>query len=199
MIGLLAGRWDRENRILYVQAPFSCAATQRTDDDDGSVDVELDPVAEYEVREVINSLGLRVVGWYHSHPKFKPNPSVTDIFNQNQYQQLMHDNETDLDPFVGLIISTFDAKLPSFESRHQWFHVSKVDDPKILTSSKRSINIPMKLNVSVLKFKSDSFSGMGVSDEMYFVTVSIIARPSIYFSILQATAIMSLLRRLRNL
>lgn len=117
VIGLLAGRWDQAERVMYIQASFPCAATQRADD--GSVDVELDPVAEYEVREVISGLGMCVVGWYHSHPRFKPEPSVTDIFNQNQYQQLMHDEQTDLAPFVGLIVSTFDPKLPSCESYHQ--------------------------------------------------------------------------------
>jgi hypothetical protein len=33
--------------------------------------------------EVISDLyGLRVVGWYHSHPAFAPLPSVIDISNQ---------------------------------------------------------------------------------------------------------------------
>lgn len=74
VIGLLAGKWDGENGRLYIQVPFPCSAIDRHDD--GSTDVELDPIAELEVREVIASLGLVVVGWYHSHPKFKPNPSV---------------------------------------------------------------------------------------------------------------------------
>lgn len=75
VIGLLAGKWDAENRILYVQAPFSCTSTDRHDD--GSTDVELDPIAELQVREVISSMDMVVVGWYHSHPKFRPDPSVS--------------------------------------------------------------------------------------------------------------------------
>ena len=39
-------------------------------DDDGATDVEMDPVSEFQVREVIRAQDLEVVGWYHSHPRF---------------------------------------------------------------------------------------------------------------------------------
>lgn len=75
IIGLLAGKWDSSSNTLYIQAPFPCTATDRTDD--GSTDVELDPIAEFQVREIIANEGMTVVGWYHSHPKFRPDPSVS--------------------------------------------------------------------------------------------------------------------------
>ena len=75
IIGLLAGKWDSDANTLYIQAPFPCTATDRTDD--GSTDVELDPIAEFQVREIIANEGMTVVGWYHSHPKFRPDPSVS--------------------------------------------------------------------------------------------------------------------------
>ncbi len=145
VIGLLAGLWvepgqtDKDDRrgTIYVQCLFPCTSTRR-DDDDGSTDVELSPAAELAAREVIHGLGLCVVGWYHSHPKFRPSPSVTDIRNQQSYQQLMRlgmtssssstpafksessahssadspDDEGDStsppSPFVGLIVSPYD-------------------------------------------------------------------------------------------
>jgi hypothetical protein len=55
VIGLLAGKWDGIKKKLYVQAAFPCTATERVEDD-GSTDVELDPVAELAVRELISSL-----------------------------------------------------------------------------------------------------------------------------------------------
>jgi len=39
IIGLLGGYWDRDNRVIYVQAPFPCRSTDR--DDDGATDVEV--------------------------------------------------------------------------------------------------------------------------------------------------------------
>lgn len=111
-----------------------------------TVDVELDPVAELAVREIISSLGLIVVGWYHSHPQFRPDPSVTDIHNQQQYQTLMRDEVSGLEPFIGLIVSTFDEKLPSVESHHQWFHTRPYGDG---ARGKKSVHIPMLLDVDI--------------------------------------------------
>jgi len=42
--------------------------------------------SEIEAREVFSKKNLDVVGWYHSHPTFRPNPSIRDIENQYQYQ-----------------------------------------------------------------------------------------------------------------
>lgn len=50
----------------------------------------MDPVSEMEAREVFEQKGLRVVGWYHSHPTFEPEPSIRDIENQTSYQVSFH-------------------------------------------------------------------------------------------------------------
>lgn len=47
---------------------------------------EMDPVSQTQACDVLSSLGLSVVGWYHSHPTFHPNPSVRDINTQDQFQ-----------------------------------------------------------------------------------------------------------------
>jgi len=57
-------------------------------------DVEMDAVAEVEMRSEVAAAGMSVVGWYHSHPVFAPNPSGTDINNQINYQTLFRDNTT---------------------------------------------------------------------------------------------------------
>ena len=68
IIGLLGGRRDPANNAVHVQAPFPCKAVPR--DDDGATDVEMDPVSDFQVREVIRAQDIEVVGWYHSHPRF---------------------------------------------------------------------------------------------------------------------------------
>ena len=83
----------------------------------------MDPVSQVTARNSIAAHGLKVVGWYHSHPTFQPDPSVTDIENQGNYQQLFASanvsNESlskcldDSIPFVGLIIGTYDGKQSS--------------------------------------------------------------------------------------
>jgi len=121
VIGLLGGYWDRENRVLFVQAPFPCRSTDRSDD--GATDVEMDPASEIQIREIISGHGMQVVGWYHSHPKFQPDPSVTDIVNQKNYQALFEDPLAGIAPFVGLIVGTYDPALPRAASLLKYFHV----------------------------------------------------------------------------
>jgi protein MYSM1 len=56
----------------------------------------MDPESEMRAREVFAEKGMAVVGWYHSHPTFEPNPSVRDIENQSSYQ-VIHYSSTTLD------------------------------------------------------------------------------------------------------
>ena len=157
VIGLLAGKYDEGRKSLYIQAPFPCTAVDRVDDD-GSTDVELDPEAEWKARETISNMGMQVVGWYHSHPRFRPDPSLTDICNQEQHQCMEHKNNTYIEPFVGLIVSTFDPSLPTYESHHQWFHVH----PYLAAGSKRTIYMPMLLNVAYAKLSSTTVSSKSI-------------------------------------
>lgn len=143
VIGLLGGKWDSEKDILYVQAPFPCTSTERIEDD-GSTDVEMDFEAQLRVSETIHSFGMQVVGWYHSHPLFRPDPSVTDVFNQKQYQDLFREEETGKQPFVGLIVSSYDKELPSHEAVHRWFNVIPYSDSG---RSKQQVHIPMRVAV----------------------------------------------------
>ena len=74
--------------------------------------VEMDPASEMKVREDIERRGMCAVGWYHSHPVFKPEPSVRDIENQQNFQHLFTDKATKDEPFLGVIIGTVVALVP---------------------------------------------------------------------------------------
>jgi proteasome lid subunit RPN8/RPN11 len=113
IIGLLGGRYVHSERCLYVQAAFPCKSTSRGDA--GLTDVEMDPVSQIAAGNAIVNHGMTVVGWYHSHPRFQPDPSITDIENQSNYQKLFQSEvfkseESNVCPFVGLIIGTYDGK-----------------------------------------------------------------------------------------
>lgn len=119
VIGLLGGRWDSTERVLYIQAAFPCTATLR--EDNGATDVEMEATAEFVVRETVAKLDLSIVGWYHSHPKFAPDPSIIDLANHYGLQTAFRDPITGLEPFVGLIISTAEKDNPSLLSQPRWF------------------------------------------------------------------------------
>ena len=88
VIGLLGGRYVPSERCIYIQAAFPCKSASRSRGDSGFTDVEMDPVSQIIAGDAIISSGMTVVGWYHSHPNFQPDPSVIDIENQANYQSL---------------------------------------------------------------------------------------------------------------
>ncbi|KAL0164130.1 hypothetical protein M9458_039883, partial [Cirrhinus mrigala] len=51
---------------------------------------EMDPVSQTQASELLGVKGHSVVGWYHSHPAFDPNPSLRDIDTQAKYQVTHH-------------------------------------------------------------------------------------------------------------
>ena len=44
-----------------------------------------------------------LVGWYHSHPFCQPDPTLQDIKNQLNYQQVVKDENSN-EPCIGLIV-----------------------------------------------------------------------------------------------
>jgi proteasome lid subunit RPN8/RPN11 len=144
VIGYLAGKWDAKARIVYIQAAFPCRALETLETGDGATDVEMDPSSDIHVREIIALQNMEVVGWYHSHPTFQPDPSITDISNQANYQKLFQDKETGLHPFVGLIVSTYDPALVNAHSVHRYFHVRRE------VKNQQDIFLSMELSVTIM-------------------------------------------------
>ena len=135
VIGYLGGDWDAKSRLVTVRKAFPGRGLAS-----GS-DVEMDPVAEVELKAQVESEGMRVVGWYHSHPVFEPTPSGVDVDNQLNYQNLFSAeleedaDETNADetnapseqkkksvsPFVGFIVGPYDLRLPTRVSKMTCF------------------------------------------------------------------------------
>ena len=125
IIGLLGGTWDADARVLTVDDAFPCRSLADTGEDD-STNVEMDPSSEIEVRERIEDRKMRVVGWYHSHPVFEPEPSVRDVENQSNYQDLFCDEKRHMYPFVGIIVGPYDARMPTPTSIINAFYVNRI-------------------------------------------------------------------------
>lgn len=75
--------------------------------------VELDAASQVEATSAMDQRGQIAVGWYHSHPVFEARPSQKDNENQRNYQALCHNASTGVAPWVGAIISPYQASLPS--------------------------------------------------------------------------------------
>jgi hypothetical protein len=115
---------------------------------DRHTNVELDPASEVEMRELVDAQNLRVVGWYHSHPTFVPNPSMIDLVNQKNYQHFFRSAEEPVEesdkesssessgpksdaitePFIGVIVGPYDPNLPKSISVFNWFNVGNREE-----------------------------------------------------------------------
>ena len=51
--------------MLHLCEAFPCRSLNANT---GAMHVELDPLAEVQVRQAIEDKQMRVVGWYHAHP-----------------------------------------------------------------------------------------------------------------------------------
>eukprot|EP01028_Stygiella_incarcerata_P006257 TRINITY_DN2564_c0_g1_i2.p1 TRINITY_DN2564_c0_g1~~TRINITY_DN2564_c0_g1_i2.p1 ORF type:complete len:676 (+),score=215.30 TRINITY_DN2564_c0_g1_i2:137-2164(+) len=155
VIGLLGGTWDKERSLIRIIEAFPCRSIPSVQEE---VSVELDPTSEVDVRGRIAEKSLHVVGWYHSHPFFPPEPSFRDIANQLNYQQLLEDEKTGDQPFVGAIFCPYGRDIPTEHSLVSWFHVERLtsaDQPK-----KLRIQFTKKLenDLSLLKETFESLS-----------------------------------------
>ncbi|KAG0213088.1 hypothetical protein BGX28_005109 [Mortierella sp. GBA30] len=122
IIGFLAGEWTPGTRTIHIKAIFPCRSLPTGQN---HVNVEMDPTSEFEVRQEIEKRNMRIVGWYHSHPTFTPDPSLVDIENQTSYQSLFKDEALNEEPFVGAIVGPYDERLPGLSSVINWFYISQ--------------------------------------------------------------------------
>lgn len=101
VIGLLGGLYCSRLRQLVVSLAEPCRSiTANTTD----LQCEMDPVSQAEAMEKITSSGQLVIGWYHSHPTFVPNPSLRDIETQQEYQTMFMKGDM---PFLAMILSPY--------------------------------------------------------------------------------------------
>lgn len=66
----------------------------------------LSTVSQADASERLSKAGYHVVGWYHSHPTFVPNPSLRDLETQAKYQQLFAEGNQ---PFLALILNPYSS------------------------------------------------------------------------------------------
>lgn len=118
VIGFLAGKWEPTKNRLTVCAAFPGRATLEE-----STECELDPESAVELRDEIETEGLVVVGWYHSHPFFEPTPSNWDVTNQKNYQTIFRDHKYGTEPFIGLIWCPYDYELNGLNDSFKWFYI----------------------------------------------------------------------------
>ncbi|KAM5323444.1 deubiquitinase MYSM1 isoform 2-T2 [Glossophaga mutica] len=103
VIGLLGGRYSEVDKIVEVCAAEPCNSLST------GLQCEMDPVSQTQASETLAVRGFSVIGWYHSHPAFDPNPSLRDIDTQAKYQSYFSRGGA---KFIGMIISPYNRNNP---------------------------------------------------------------------------------------
>ncbi|KAF4797236.1 Histone H2A deubiquitinase MYSM1 [Turdus rufiventris] len=103
VIGLLGGRYSEADKIVEVCAAEPCNSLST------GLQCEMDPVSQTQASESLAARGFQVIGWYHSHPAFDPNPSIRDIDTQAKYQSYFSRGGA---MFIGMIISPYNRNNP---------------------------------------------------------------------------------------
>lgn len=136
VVGYLGGHWDRESHSIQVMQafPVKCRFADQKNAD----------TVQEEIRLAMNVRGLTLVGWYHSHPTYQPDPSVRDIAAQQHYQNCMKMEKTSYEPCVGFIVAPYDPHLSSRESLVKAFWVHTTSNPGTQTFS-----LPMELSYNI--------------------------------------------------
>ncbi|XP_062251306.1 histone H2A deubiquitinase MYSM1 isoform X2 [Platichthys flesus] len=120
VIGLLGGTFNEKDKVLKICVAEPCNSVST------GLQCEMDPVSQTQACDVLSSLGFSVVGWYHSHPSFHPNPSVRDINTQDQFQSYFSRGGA---PFIGMIVSPYDPANPSPHSQTTCLLVQESPEP----------------------------------------------------------------------
>ncbi|XP_013405094.1 histone H2A deubiquitinase MYSM1 [Lingula anatina] len=116
VIGLLGGTFSEEQGKLQVFIAEPCNSLST------GMQCEMDPVSQTQASEKIRTLGYNVVGWYHSHPTFAPNPSIRDIETQEKFQEWFSKGGNH---FIGIIISPYNRLNNSMVSQIKCLTVSQ--------------------------------------------------------------------------
>lgn len=135
VVGYLAGKFDPQTHHMKIVQAFPCRCR--------FADKENAPKVEEEVRNAIAQRGLVLVGWYHSHPSYQPDPSLQDIQNQLKYQKILQPETSSYGPCLGMIVSPYDNYRPTKESTVRAFWVQASPEGQT-----HKLGVPMIMNIS---------------------------------------------------
>ncbi|KAF7279188.1 histone H2A deubiquitinase MYSM1-like [Rhynchophorus ferrugineus] len=130
IMGLVGGSWDAQRRILNISIYEPCKNMASS-----STHCDMCPISQAKAAERIHNAHLDILGWFHSHPTFAPEPSQQDLDTQQMVQQWIGHNK----PCVGVILSPFSSNGALISSPFRCLVVDKTQDQII----------PFRLNVEV--------------------------------------------------
>ncbi|XP_030761687.1 histone H2A deubiquitinase MYSM1-like [Sitophilus oryzae] len=100
VMGLVGGSWDSQGKILTISCYEPCKNIASS-----STHCDMCPISQARAAESIHNANLDILGWFHSHPTFAPEPSQQDLDTQQMVQQWIGHSK----PCIGVILSPFSS------------------------------------------------------------------------------------------
>lgn len=98
VMGLMGGRWDPRAKKLAITRYIPCKNIAPS-----TTHCDMCPITQAMAADILHGENLDILGWYHSHPTFAPEPSQQDLDTQVSVQQWIGTNK----PCIGFILSPF--------------------------------------------------------------------------------------------
>ncbi|XP_062578565.1 histone H2A deubiquitinase MYSM1-like [Saccostrea cucullata] len=135
VIGMLGGCYHDDDQHLEITMAIPCNSIST------GLQCEMDPVSQTFACEEISNNRMNVIGWYHSHPTFNPNPSIRDIETQLKFQEYF---AQDGFSFLGVIVSPYNRTCMGLCSEFQCLTISSEVSPL------DKCNIPFSFNYGMI-------------------------------------------------
>ncbi|KAF5276270.1 hypothetical protein FQA39_LY06619 [Lamprigera yunnana] len=116
VMGLIGGYWNSEKKSLMIVCYIPCRNIASS-----ATHCDMCPISQAKAADRIHSEGLNILGWFHSHPTFAPEPSQQDIDTQLAVQQWIGNDK----PCIGLILSPFSVHGALISSPYRCLMVGK--------------------------------------------------------------------------
>nr|CAI5869819.1 unnamed protein product [Callosobruchus analis] len=97
-MGLVAGSWIPQEKLLKITHYEPCLNVASS-----TTHCDMCPISQAKAADLIHKKGLDILGWFHSHPTFAPEPSQQDMDTQKVVQRWIGHGK----PCVGVILSPF--------------------------------------------------------------------------------------------
>ncbi|XP_063923826.1 histone H2A deubiquitinase MYSM1-like isoform X2 [Zophobas morio] len=139
VMGLVAGSWNPNKNVLTISHYEPCRNIASS-----ATHCDMCPISQSKAADSIHKRGLDVLGWFHSHPTFAPEPSQQDLDTQQDFQLWIGDRR----PCLGVILSPFSLHGALIASPFRCMVVDKKENFE-------DQFVPYKFQVEVVSDESD--------------------------------------------
>ncbi|CAG9769488.1 unnamed protein product [Ceutorhynchus assimilis] len=122
IMGLIGGYWEQDRQTLKICCYEPCKNVASS-----STECEMCPISQAAAADIIHSKNFDVLGWFHSHPNFAPQPSQQDLETQHVLQEWIGSGR----PCIGMIMTPFNRDGALISSPFTCWMVEKNSENKL--------------------------------------------------------------------